>query len=68
MEEKYNVGLLAAGMHREAQLLIAEVGFSLWFLSFNEFKYNYYFYFIFVLGRRFGMGILQVGSVRSTFS
>lgn len=25
MEEKYNVSLLAAGMHREAQLLIAEV-------------------------------------------
>jgi len=25
MEEKYNVNLLAAGMHREAQQLIAEV-------------------------------------------
>jgi dynein heavy chain 1 len=25
MEEKYNVSLLAAGMHREAQQLIAEV-------------------------------------------
>ena len=25
MEEKYNVSLLAAGMHREAQVLIAEV-------------------------------------------
>ena len=25
MEEKSNVNLLAAGMHREAQLLIAEV-------------------------------------------
>ena len=25
MEEKYNVSLLAAGMHREAQMLIAEV-------------------------------------------